>query len=78
VRPLTYNCTATHHLSPSCRDVLRLSAAFVIYYRSRLFNPSKDRLTPSKTTIRCLFLVLGRLCQAIPALYGCEQQNLPL
>src|SRR5262245_43154674 len=43
-RSRTYNCTATHHLSPSCRDVLRLSAAFVTYYRSRLFNLSKDRL----------------------------------
>ena len=59
------------------RGILRLAAAFVTYYRSRLSNPSKDCLTPSKTSTKCLLLALGRLCQAIPGLYRCKQHNLP-
>ena len=63
--------------NPLIQGVLRLSAAFVNYYGSRLSNPSKDCLTPSKTTIRCLFLALSRLCQVIPGLYRCEPHKLP-
>jgi hypothetical protein len=51
----TIHCTATHRLIPSCRGELRLSAAFVTYYRSQLSNPSKDCLTPSKTSTRYFF-----------------------
>ena len=64
--------------NPSCGVNDGLRQPLSLYYRSHPSNPSKDRLTPSKTTIRCLFLALGCLCQPIPALYRCEQQNLPL
>ena len=37
------------------RGVLRLSAAFVTYYRSWLSNPSKDCLTPSNLSTRYFF-----------------------
>src|SRR5215831_4840916 len=74
----TSNCTATRRLSRSCSVYDGLRQPLSLYYRSWPSNPSKDCQTPSKTTMRCLFLALRRLCQPIPALYRCEQQNLPL
>ena len=74
----TYNCAATSRLTPSCGGILRLAAAFVTFCRSHPPNPSKDRLTPSNVSTRCLFLASGRLCQAMSALYRYEQHNLPM
>ena len=74
----TYNCTSTRRLIPSCGVYDGLRQPLSLYYRSWPSNPSKDCQTPSKTTIRCLFLALHRLCLPIPALYRCEQQSLPL
>jgi hypothetical protein len=76
-RSRTNNCAATRRLTASCKGVLRRSAACVTYSRSRQSNPSKDCLTPSKTRMRCLFLALSRLCQALPGLYRCEPHKLP-
>jgi hypothetical protein len=56
---------------------IRLSAAVVTLYHSWLYNPRKGRLTLSHTSTGCLFLALGRLCQALPAFYRCEQYKLP-
>ena len=75
---LTSNCTATRRLSPSYGVYHGWRQPLSLYYRSHPSNPSKDCQTPSKTTMRCLFLALRRLCLPIPALYRCEQQNLPL
>jgi hypothetical protein len=74
----TSNYPATRRLTPSCGVNDGLRQPLSLYYRSRLSNPSKDCLTPSKTTIQYLFLALSRLCKHIPVLYRCEQQNLPL
>src|SRR6266702_4112840 len=73
----TYSCTATRRLILSYGVYDGLRQPLSLDYRSHPSNPSKDRLTPSKTTMRCLFLALRRLCQHIPALYRCEQHNLP-
>jgi hypothetical protein len=75
---LTYNCAATRSLILSYGVYDGLRQPLSPYYRSRLSNPRKGRLAPSKPTIRGLFLALHRLCQPIPALYRCEQHNLPL
>jgi hypothetical protein len=52
---LTYNCTATRRLIPSCGVYDGLRQPLSLYYRSWLPNPSKGRLTPSKTPMRRLF-----------------------
>ena len=74
----TSNYTATRRLSHSYRVYHGWRQPLSLYYRSHPSNPSKDCQTPSKTTMRCLFLALRRLCLPISALYRCEQQNLPL
>src|SRR6266566_3178303 len=52
----TCNCTATRRLIPSCGMHYGFRQPVSLCYRSHPPNPSKDRLTPSKTTMRCLFL----------------------